>query len=340
MKAKNVKIGMKVVPHSKTAGIANSGELSEAQRMKQPYLFVVGKALEYIGKPWILAAEENALLEGDYFVASDFTRYKEPKESRADLVKRVKAAYEDEREEETANLISNIKDELCNQFHNAKNELPGDVDSLNIDEQKLIALFDCSVDELGIKEYKEPKPVQLMSSRKATTLTKAAKGDAERVATLVEKDKQVAAERSLAILEEARAEILGRAPSVDTSHTKIGLNELAASLHADSVDKGFYSEPVNIGECLALIHSEVSEAFDADRAGNSCGTFCDASQITDETLELYYKAYIKGTFEDEIADIIISALNLAAYKGVDIEKHIALKQRYNKTRPVKHGKKY
>jgi len=33
-------------------------------------------------------------------------------------------------------------------------------------------------------------------------------------------------------------------------------------------------------------------------------------------------------------------MELAAYKGVDLEEHIKAKKRFNSTRQYKHGKKY
>lgn len=43
------------------------------------------------------------------------------------------------------------------------------------------------------------------------------------------------------------------------------INELARQIHANARSKGFYEGQVNIAERLCLIHSEVSEALEADR---------------------------------------------------------------------------
>lgn len=40
------------------------------------------------------------------------------------------------------------------------------------------------------------------------------------------------------------------------------MNNLAKEIHAVNVKNGFYDDEKNIGEMLALIHSEVSEALD------------------------------------------------------------------------------
>lgn len=43
------------------------------------------------------------------------------------------------------------------------------------------------------------------------------------------------------------------------------INELSKQIHENAKNKGFYEDEKNIGEMLCLIHSEVSEALEADR---------------------------------------------------------------------------
>jgi NTP pyrophosphatase (non-canonical NTP hydrolase) len=54
----------------------------------------------------------------------------------------------------------------------------------------------------------------------------------------------------------------------------------------------------------------------------------------------HFEALIKDTVEDELADVIIRALDLCGHLGIDIEKHVELKMQYNKSREYKHGKNY
>ena len=129
------------------------------------------------------------------------------------------------------------------------------------------------------------------------------------------------------------------------------LNELANEVHQMAKSKGFYDN-VNIGEKLCLVHSEVSEALEADRkkhytqlhkdwyikglANPDFGeTFCDNMPFIKE-----FENSVKNTFEDELADVIIRVLELCAFKGIDIESHIKAKMRYNSMREHKHGKAY
>ncbi len=118
------------------------------------------------------------------------------------------------------------------------------------------------------------------------------------------------------------------------------LNDLAQVIHQNAKDKGFFEKEKNIGEMLCFIHSEVSEALEADRKNNYCQKKSIDYMNQCEWSLSHFRDNIKNTFEDELADVIIRVLDLCAYKGIDIEKHILMKMRYNLTREKYHGKKY
>lgn len=128
------------------------------------------------------------------------------------------------------------------------------------------------------------------------------------------------------------------------------INELAKQVHQNAKDHGFFDKEKNIGEMLCLIHSEVSEALEADRKNHyTVKSWNMEHNIRDLDLDspggkLYFiqefESAIKNSFEDELADIIIRVLDLAAFKGVDLEYHIKLKMQYNSLREKMHGKKY
>lgn len=127
------------------------------------------------------------------------------------------------------------------------------------------------------------------------------------------------------------------------------INELSKQIHENNKQKGFYEDEKNIGEMLALIHSEVSEALEADRKNryHPENFTDDVPKITtingwERPADFYddFETYTKDTFEDELADIMIRVMDLAAFKGIDLEEHIKAKMRYNSMREYKHGKKY
>lgn len=123
------------------------------------------------------------------------------------------------------------------------------------------------------------------------------------------------------------------------------INQLSKEIYEANVKKGFYEDKKNIGEMLALIHSEISEALEADRKGRYVqdDTALDWALSTVDDSHFFQEHFpetIKDTFEDEIADAMIRLMDLSGYLGIDLESHIKAKMRYNSLRPHKHGKKY
>lgn len=105
------------------------------------------------------------------------------------------------------------------------------------------------------------------------------------------------------------------------------LNEYAAEAHQISTDHGFNDTHRNFGEVIALIHSELSEALEADRAGEPLVWF-NGSGKKPEGAAI------------ELIDAIIRILDYLGGTDLDIDGLYRTKTDYNKTRPRLHGKSY
>lgn len=82
-------------------------------------------------------------------------------------------------------------------------------------------------------------------------------------------------------------------------------------------EHGFHEGERSRATVLALIHSEVSEALEADR--------------NDEGIDSY---------SEELADIVIRVLDHAEAEDIDIQAAVEEKMAENETREYKHGKNY
>jgi hypothetical protein len=127
----------------------------------------------------------------------------------------------------------------------------------------------------------------------------------------------------------------------------MSLNKLAKECFGLAQEKGFwdgYSVPVpvreddgrcvdtvaefdpsqrNFGEVLALIHSELSEALEADR-----------KKLNDDKLSHYEGKWV------ELADALIRILDYVGAFDIDIDQIVQEKLEYNRSRPRLHGKNY
>lgn len=120
--------------------------------------------------------------------------------------------------------------------------------------------------------------------------------------------------------------------------------ELSKEIHENACEKGFWDMHRNMGEMLMLVTSEAAEALEADRIGKYSNwedrlpPFMD--NIPDDTFLRIFEKEVKGSWEDEMADVVIRVMDMMFERGANLEWHIKQKIRYNKTRPHMHGKKY
>ena len=95
-------------------------------------------------------------------------------------------------------------------------------------------------------------------------------------------------------------------------------------VHATAVSKGWWDEDRNDGELIALIHSELSEALEALRAGNPPDCKIPAF----------------SGLEVELADAIIRIMDMAAARRLDVAGALMAKIKYNQGREWRHGKEF
>lgn len=116
---------------------------------------------------------------------------------------------------------------------------------------------------------------------------------------------------------------------VEFQKNKVSINEMAFIVHENAVRKGFHppDQPLIdfVSNQVNNMHGELTELWDAWRAGKQ-NELCDKPSTG-----------LSCTAE-ELADIIIRALDVSYRLGINIQNAIEAKHSYNLTRPHKHGK--
>ena len=98
---------------------------------------------------------------------------------------------------------------------------------------------------------------------------------------------------------------------------------LTEHIHEIAVEHGWWEKDRNVGEAIALMHSELSEALEGDRHGDP----------PSEHIPRF------SAVEEELADVVIRVLDFAKGFGYDIPAAVMAKVEFNNNRPYKHGGK-
>lgn len=97
---------------------------------------------------------------------------------------------------------------------------------------------------------------------------------------------------------------------------------MQALVHQTAIEKGWWEKPRDDGTCIALMHSELSEALEGLRI-----------QAPSDKIPLF------ESVEEELADTIIRIMDFAAQRGLNIAAALVTKAEYNKGREHRHGGK-
>jgi len=111
------------------------------------------------------------------------------------------------------------------------------------------------------------------------------------------------------------------------------ITELVDAAAANAKEKGWHEPVPSVGEAIALMHSELSEALEEARNG------MDKDQIYLINVETPTGRTEKPEgMPIELADAVIRIADFCGLHGIDLEHAIKLKMAYNLTRPRRHGK--
>jgi len=104
----------------------------------------------------------------------------------------------------------------------------------------------------------------------------------------------------------------------------LNLNEQAVVCANDALERGF--TPPSFPEAMALLHSEVSEAFEDWRSGH-------------DVREIRFEGNKPCGVPIELADLMIRLLHYSNIFNIDLDTAYKEKLEYNRTRPFRHGGK-
>lgn len=123
-------------------------------------------------------------------------------------------------------------------------------------------------------------------------------------------------------LREEKADVIAESTTRQNNFI-LFFNHLAREVYENAKAKGWWDVERNNGEMIALMHSELSEALEADRNGNP----------PDDKIPEYL-----GT-EAELADVVIRIMDMAHARQWRVAEAIITKMEMNEGRPNRHGGK-
>lgn len=120
--------------------------------------------------------------------------------------------------------------------------------------------------------------------------------------------------------------VLGRTTMEWDKKQTDNINGWVTEIHSNAIEHGWWEDDRSLAEVIALCHSELSEALEADRKG--------------QPMSYYQEDGKPDGIAVEMMDCVIRILDWFGKEGIDAERILEEKHEYNRKRPYKHGKRY
>lgn len=121
------------------------------------------------------------------------------------------------------------------------------------------------------------------------------------------------------------------------------LNAFAEAVHENAVAHGWWNTPPTFPEIVAMCHCELSEALQQYRDGGALVQTCAECEhkqaCKEDGVPLTNERCKPEGIAVEMIDCVLRILDWCAAEGVDVEKLLRTKHRYNIGRPYRHGNK-
>jgi len=115
------------------------------------------------------------------------------------------------------------------------------------------------------------------------------------------------------------------------------LKAFATSVHKTAEEHGWWEDNRSGAECIALMHSELSEALEAQRKKDTL-TFTNGETTASRPADKHLPHLPNEAVE--LADCIIRILDYAEHADLPIVTALVEKAEFNKGREYKHGKQF